>query len=59
MNAIVKVLMERDGLSKEDAEGVFDMAKLDLKKRLKTGEIPYDICWEYFGLGPDFIVYLV
>jgi len=59
MNAIVKILMERDGLSKEDAEGMVDMARLDLNKRLKTGEIPYDICMEYFGLQPDFIVDLI
>ena len=59
MNAIVKILMERDGMSREDAEGMVDMARLDLDDRLAMGEMPYDICMEYFGLDPGYIMDLV
>ncbi len=59
MNEIVKILMVRDGMSREDAEGVLDMARLDLAERLVAGEIPDDICMEYFGIEADYIMDLL
>lgn len=59
MNEIVKILMVRDGMSREDAEGVLDMARLDLAERLVVGEIPDDICMEYFGIEADYIMDLL
>ena len=51
MNAIVKVLMERDGLTRHDA---MDML-LDAKARVAEGEDPEEILTEEFGLEPDYI----
>lgn len=54
MNTIVKVLMRRDGKSREDAESLFRAAQEDLKKRLDEGDLPFYICEEWFGLEPDY-----
>ncbi len=59
MNSIVKVLMERDGLSKSEAVELFKEAQAELNNRLATGEDCYDICQEYFGLEPDYLMDLI
>lgn len=59
MSEIIKVLMERDGMAKEDAEEVFDMAKLELNERLQAGELPSNFCQEYFGLEEDYLFELI
>jgi len=50
-NNIVKVLMNRDGLSKEDAFEALKWAK----ERMFEGEDPEEILLEEFGLEPDYI----
>jgi len=47
--------MERDGMSKEEAERMFAEAKDEFYMRLGDGDMPYDICEEWFGLEPDYI----
>jgi len=53
--SIVKVLMNRDGLSKEEAVAQVKECQADMMQRLEDGEMPYDICEEYFGLEPDYL----
>jgi len=59
METIKQVLMRRDQMSAEDAEDLIAQAKTDLMKRLDKGEIPYDICEEWFGLEPDYTLELM
>lgn len=59
METIKQVLMRRDGMSAWDADDLIDQAKTDLQERLETGEMPFDICQEWFGLEPDYIMELL
>ncbi len=60
--SIRQVLMERDGMSEEEAEALIEEARNDLLERLNAGD-PYmdaeDICEEYFGLEPDYLLELI
>jgi len=55
MDSIKKVLMERDGMSASEADELISLAKADLMDRLAEGDMPFDICEEWFGLEPDYI----
>jgi len=59
MNDLKKVLMERDNLTSEEADALIEEAKDDMNERLANGELPSDICAEWFGLEPDYIMDLV
>lgn len=61
MLSIRKVLMERDGLTAEEAEAAIWEAKEALTEYLEAGDLfsAEDICAEYFGLEPDYIVELL
>ena len=59
MNEIIKVLMERDGMSKGDAIDLFNDAKEEFYERLENGEDCFDFCEEWFGLEPDYIMDLI
>lgn len=59
MNKIIKILMQRDSMSELAALELFEEAKADLDERLAEGEMPYDICQEWFGLEPDYLDYLL
>lgn len=59
MESIKEILMCRDGMTEEEAEDLIEQAKDDLNERLERGELPDDICQEWFGLEPDFIWELV
>lgn len=54
--SIVEVLISRDGMSRKEAKDLVEEARKDLNKRLSEGEYPFDICEEWFGLEPDYIV---
>ena len=56
METIKQVLMKRDGMSAWDADDLIDQARADLKERLEAGEMPFDICQEWFNLEPDYIM---
>lgn len=56
---ILSVLIERDKMSAEEALDLIEAAKKDLNERLADGEQPYDICEEWFGLEPDYIMELM
>ena len=56
MNSTIKeVLIERDGMSPNNADELIKQATQDLNERLLNGEMPFDICEEWFGLEPDYI----
>jgi len=55
VESIKEVLMRRDGLTEEEAEDLIKEARDDFHLRLARGEMPDDICQEYFGLEPDYI----
>lgn len=54
--SIVEVLMRRDGMSRKEAEELVEEARKDLNQRLSEGELPFDICEEWFGLEPDYMI---
>ena len=59
MMSIKEVLMKRDGMSAAEAEDLIEEARQDLKERLEAGEMPLDICEEWFCLEPDYMEELV
>ena len=59
METIEKILMERDGLTLEEAETAVRECRDDLMSRLANGELPFDICGEYFNLEEDYLVQLI
>lgn len=52
MNPIVKILIERDGMSIVDAEDLLKEARIEFELDPYRGE---EILEEYFGLEPDYI----
>jgi hypothetical protein len=59
MRTIKEILMDRDGMTAQAADDLIADAKRDLFQRLEDGEMPEDICEEWFGLEPDFIFELM
>jgi ribosomal protein L7/L12 len=59
MGTIKEVLMRRDGMTAEEANDLIEDARNDLHERLAEGEMPEDICQEWFGLEPDYITELM
>lgn len=51
MNAIIKVLMTRDSMSKAEANDALDAAR----EEVMEGYDPEEILQESFGLEPDYI----
>lgn len=56
---IIDVLMKRDEMTQKEAEQNIEMAREDLHTRLAEGEMPFDICGEWFGLEEDYIWELI
>ena len=61
METIKQVLMRRDGMSATEADEQIADAKEQLQEYLKDGDIlaAEDICAEFFGLEPDYIMELL
>jgi hypothetical protein len=59
MTTILNILIERDGMAVEAALELIEQARADLNERLEDGEMPHDICYEWFGLEPDYIMELM
>ena len=53
--SIKDILIERDGMSEEEAEDEIEAAKEDFNERLKNGKMPFEFCSEWFGLEPDYL----
>ena len=52
---IKQVLMRRDGLSDDEADEMVAYAK----DRIADGEDPEEVCYEEFGLEPDYVFELL
>ena len=59
MESIKQVLMRRDDITSKEADDLISECQNDLNERLENGEMPYDICEEYFGLEPDYLEELI
>jgi len=59
MKNLVDTLVERDGITKEEAEKQVADVRESLMERLADGEMPEDICEEEFGLEPDYLMDLI
>jgi len=59
METIKQVLMNRDGMSASEADELITEARANMYERLANGEMPEDICEEWFGLEPDYIFELI
>ena len=55
LESIKDVLIRRDGMSADEADELISEAKEDLHQRLEVGEMPFDLCEEWFGLEPDYL----
>jgi hypothetical protein len=51
MYSIKKVLIERDGISEEEADELID----DAKELVADGADPEEVCLDEFGLEPDYV----
>ena len=59
MKTIKEVLLSQ-GMSPEDADELIQEAKDDLLERIEDGDpSAHDICEEYFGLEPDYLMELL
>jgi len=56
MGQIKNILMTRDGMTADEADELIQEAKDDLYERLANNELPEDICQEWFGLEPDYMM---
>lgn len=61
MESIKEVLMRRDNMSEENAENLIKEAKEELQYYIDNDylEDAYNICEEYFGLEPDYLMELI
>lgn len=59
MKTIKGILLSRDGMAAENADDLIQAAKEDLGQRLLDGDLPFDICEEWFGLEPDYLEELI
>lgn len=59
--SIKQILMTRDGISSQEAQELINEAREDLFARVSNGDLlgADDICMEYFGLEPDYLMELL
>lgn len=55
LKTIKQVLMTRDDMTESEADDLIADARTDLTERLEAGEMPFDICAEWFGLEEDYL----
>ena len=58
MNRVIQILMERDGLSKENAYDLVNEVRAEMKDAIACGdyELAQEIIESDLGLEPDYIV---
>lgn len=61
MTELKKVIMEKYGWDEQEADSLINEARTALQEYLDDNdqESAYNICEEYFGLEPDYIMDLV
>jgi len=55
MQTLKQVLMQRDGMTEEEAREVIQNAIEDMNERLDSGEDLEGFTEEWFGLEPDYL----
>ena len=57
MNGIVKILMERDGMTEEEAQRTFDGAKEEFDRCIDEGDMDAAevVLLDWFGLEADYL----
>jgi len=53
--SILRVLMRRDGMSRVDAQDLIEKAR----EEVEEGGDPEEVCEEWFGLEPDYVMDLL
>jgi hypothetical protein len=53
--SLVETLMDRDNISRTEAQKLENEARTEMIRRIDEGEDTWDICEEYFGLEPDYL----
>ena len=61
MDNLKDILMIRDNLTEPEADELIEEARTQLQEYLDEGntEAAYEICSDYFGLEPDYIMELL
>ena len=61
MESIKSILIRRDGMTEDEANSLIEDAKATLSLYLDAGDMSSaeDICAEFFGLEPDYLMELV
>lgn len=61
MKSIKQILMERDGLTEQESVNLIEEATEQLNRYLDEGDIEMaeQVCEEYFGLEPDYLMELL
>ena len=61
MNRIIEVLMNRDGMTEEEATDLYRSVKPDIMDAIANGDsdLVDDLMAEEFGLEPDYILDLL
>lgn len=61
MKTIKHVLMRRDGMSDVEAQELISEARIQLREYLDDGDFEgaENICEEFFGLEPDYLMELL
>jgi len=55
VRTIKEILVNRDGMSDEEADNMIEEALDELRLRLDDGDSIDDFCKEFFGLEPDYM----
>jgi hypothetical protein len=55
VRTIKEILVNRDGMTNEEADDLLDEALEDLRARFDEGVSVEDFCEEWFGLEPDYM----
>jgi hypothetical protein len=58
MKSIKEVIMKRDGLNSREADDLISEAREQFNAYVSNGEfhLAEEICQDYFGLEPDYLV---
>lgn len=61
MNRVVKILMERDGISKDEAKEFIRDTQAEISEAIESGDfqLVYDIMRDNLMLEPDYIMDLI
>ena len=61
METIKQVLIRRDGISEQEADDLILEAREAMYEYIDDGEeeMAHNICEEYFGLEPDYLMELI